>query len=312
MDELNNVKIYNNRPRQYVIDIDLNKTVEGRINGVKNVLTRQFWAYLLAYPASACTDIKSTAPYVNKLCGYEDENWSTAYLVYGIGTTPESFSDYVLAGGLGSIATSISLGTSADRNRINLTGSAPANFSEIGFEQTLDTYPYRSNYLLGRKLISGTAGQAINYSIDLLSPWGYNFALMTYGLLRNINVDGAADINGNLFTLRTGVAFIGGAARIVVSETTNVWTPSVTNIASPIEFTTYHVLASYDNIVYLITTGILVPPAPITAKSVGLVQKLYATDGVTRECLIMLQPLPTPVTLEANRTNMIQLRFIGI
>ncbi len=312
MHESSNLKIYSNKPRQHIVDLYLDKTVEGRVNGTKNVITRAYWVLMLTALAHSCLITRNRDGIDRWVCGERDINAGAAYLQIGTGTAPESFSQYNLATPGPTISTSIAFGTGTDRNRVSLTGAAPAAFNELGVFQPLFYDSTTPHYLFARKAISGSTGQAINYSFDFFDPWSYNTALMMFGVFRDANVDGAVDIGGTVFTLRTAGDFTESAARLVISETAESWTPTKTSITNPIELTTYYAILSAENIVYLILTGVIAPATSLTVRTIGLVQKLYGTDNIARNCLMLLQPLATPITFEANRTNMVQLRLIAL
>ncbi len=304
-----NLKIHSNRPRQYIIDLDMNKTVEGRINGVRNVLVRNYWVLMLSVLGHTCLEARRADGALFNFCGYGDVNYGSATIQIGTGVAPESFANYHLATPGPAVPTSIAFGTGADRNRISASGVAPSDFTEFIFIQEAGA-GYWCTY--GRKVISGASGQAINYSIDYFEPWTYTTAQMLYGVFANTNVTGVSDIGGTVFTLRTTGDFNESPTRLVISETAETWTPTKISITNPIELETHLAALSTDRIVYLILTGVIAPATSITARTVGIVQKLYGTDGIARNCLMLLQPLATPITLEANKTNMIQLRLIAL
>ncbi len=306
------LKIHSNRPRLYTIDFYLNKSIEGRVNGTKNVITRQYWALMFSMLAHGCLDGKDHGGAVRPICGGADVNYLTAFLNYGSGTIPEAFSQYHLATPVANLATSITFGTGTDRNRISLTAVAPETLNETSVVQRLIVGGTNYHFMFARKVITVAANQPINYSFDFFDPWTYNMALTMFGVFMDENISSVVDIGGTVFTARTKGDFTESAARLVISETTETWTPTKTSITNPIELTTYHAALSADNIAYLILTGVIAPATSITVRTIGVVQKLFGTDNVARNCLMLLQPLATPITFEANRTNMVQLRLIAL
>jgi len=86
----------------YVIDVS---SVEGYVNGRKNMLLSNFWALLLGLLRNVSVgDVLDTGGSSYSLRTSGDVNRDSAIIAYGFGTTPEAFTQYNLASPAATIA----------------------------------------------------------------------------------------------------------------------------------------------------------------------------------------------------------------
>jgi len=297
----------------HIVDIPLKDSIIGHIDGKRNLLICYFWALMFAIMNDTNLTFVNTSGISYGLRSSGDMNRGSAYLVYGSGVSPEIFYQNSLVSYSGSISTAVSFGQLSDRNRITLSGIAPDNAQEIGIYQVLiDVNNSSQTTMLARKVIYVPKGKAINYYIDFLMPWSYNWALLMYGILLDANVSGAIDADGNTYTLRSSGDVNAGVVRMRLSTTLYSWSPSLTNISYVIEPPTYRFLGHYTSYEYLFLLGATTPSSDISINTISVVQSLYDTGGVGHDTYILILPLQTPITLYAGRVNIIFLRLIAM
>jgi len=298
----------------HIVDIPLKDTIIGHIDGKRNILVFNFWALMFGLLMNRSVDgLVDTGGEGYTVRSSGDTQFGSAYLVYGTGTTPEVFTQNALVAYSGSISTSRTFGQLSDRNRITLSGVVPADSQEIGVYQPL--YDPNSIYhttMLARKQMSISANKTVNYYIDFLMPWGYNWALLMYGILSEANVSGAIDVNNASYTLRSSGDVNAGPARIRVSKTAYSWSPSLTNISYDLELSTYWWLANYRSVVYLFLVGLATPSSDLSVNTIALIQSLFDTAVTAHDTYVLILPLSSPITLYAGRANLIFLRFVAM
>jgi len=291
----------------YVVDV---KGVIGHVAGEEDLLTSIWWAIFLGLTRNVDVgDVMCSDGYVRTLTTSGDVNQAAAWISYGTSTIPESFLDYILKSRAGSISASISLGYLSDRVRITLSGTLPSNAYELGIEQyTLATTYYN---LFGRKTGSWSAGQAIAWYIDFLSPWVRGIGDLMYGYHANINAT-MVRVDNVSFTARTTGDVNAGSAYLVASSDLVSWDPTLIAISNAFSLNNY-----YSDILgtrYIRATfihGLYSPANDIAVNTIGLYFPVYDTSGATQTVCILVQPLSSPITFYASRNNLVVLRIIA-
>jgi hypothetical protein len=294
----------------YVVDV---KNVKGYVAGEEDLLTSNWWALFLG-------SIRDTNPYdvvsisgsIYNLRSSEAPASGSAYLSYGTGTIPESFTDRSLVSRTDSISTSISIGYLSDRTRITLSGTLPASASELGIEQVLyDTGSSIHTTLLGRRTGSWSASQAIAWYIDFLQPWVRGIGDYMYGIHSRANIT-MVRIDGTSFTARTSGDSQSGSAYLVASSDLVSWDPTLHAISNAFSLSNYY--ADILNTRYTRATmihGLYSPSQDIQVNTIGLYFPVYDATGASQTVCILVQPLSSPITFYASRNNLVVLRIIA-
>jgi len=296
----------------YLIDV---KGVKGVVEGYgENVLTSWWWALFLGLLTdSDAGDCVDTGGGTLTLRSSSDVNYGTAYIPYGTGVAPESFLNYNLASRSGGITTSITLGYLSDRLRITLSGTLPADASEVGIDQLLfDTYGFPRGFLLARKTGSFTGGQQISYYIDFLPPWSRATAEMMWGILRNSDVN-SVRLDGATIPIRSSGDVNASGAWLVASPDLVQWSPDAYAISNAFSLSTHlatHLGNRYTR--YVAWSGISSPQNNIAVNTVGLYQSLFDAGGISHTFCMLINPLSSPITFYAGRNNLVVLRIIAV
>jgi len=307
----NEYRVYEYDKNIHVIDV---KGVKGYIAGEEDLLVSNWWALFLGLlrDTNSCDAVQMDGSSVC-LRSQTDVNNAGAYISYGTGTTPESFTDNVLKSRSGSISTSITIGYMSDRVRITLSGTLTSAASELGIEQSLfRTDGYTATFLLGRRTGSWSANQAVAWYIDFLSPWVNQVGSYMYGILMNADVT-ATRIDGVSFTVRTGADSQSGTSYLVASSSSVTWSPSLYNIPNAFSLSNY--IADVLGTRYIRATfyhGLYSPANNIQVNTIGLYIPAYDTNGNTQTVCLLVQPLSSPITLYAGMNNLIVLRIVAM
>jgi hypothetical protein len=294
----------------YVVDV---AGIKGLVNGEENTLLSNFWALLLGLIRDVNTgDVVDTAGSAFALRSAGDVNVGSAYLDWGTGTLPESFTQHTLASRGGSLTTTITVGALSDRSRISLLATTTADTNEFGVVQQLyDTGGGTKTVLLARKVASYPASTPIVYTIDFLEPWLIQTANYLYGIFLNRDVANTR-IDGVGFTHRTSGDSNAGAPYLVISTSEITWSPTLYNIPSPISVTMFYSDILSSRLVRgTILTGILSPASDLGINTIGLYQPVFDTAGASQTICHMAIKLPSPITFYANRNNIIMIRIIA-
>jgi len=297
--------------RIWVIDIP-KKSVKGIVNGKENLILANWWALFFGLLTNAdwgnVLD-QNGSNYTIRSSG--DVSWRGPALDYGSGTTPEQLSDYKLAGYISWFNIPLNVGYSSDRSRLTFSAVLPSNASEIGIFQSLyDTSGYTHGIQLTRTVTGLTANSGIAYYLDFYKPWLYHTALLMYGVHLDADVSGFTDIGGVTFTGRTSLDVNAGMISFAVSETPITWSPTLTTLTNPINMTSRWYGANNRVNAYLMLTGELAPTNALNVQTIGLIQSLYDTGGTAHTTLMGALDLPSPITFDANKLNMIVIRII--
>jgi len=297
---------------KYAHVIDVN-SIKGSVSNREDLLLSNFWALLLGLLRNVDVgDVIDTGGGSYTLRTSLTVNYGAAYLVYGTGTAPESFTDHVLASYSGSFSATIARGIMENKSVVTLSGTLPALATEIGVQQSLyDTSGYGRATLLARTTGSWSSGSGIVYSIDFLSPWVYNVSGLICGILRKAN-ESLTRIDGVAITARTSGDVNAGAIYMVISSSRVTWSPTLYSVPSPISLTTFYgeVLGAR-TVRYIALVGSLAPSDNIEVNSIALYQLIYDTAGATHTVCWLVLSLESPVIFYANRNNMIVLRILA-
>jgi hypothetical protein len=294
----------------YIVDV---KGIKGYVSSDEDLLTSYWWALFLgSIRETNPSDVVDTGGTTYSLRASNNPLYSTASISYGTGTTPESFVDRTLVSRVGSISASVSVGYLSDRIRITLSGTIPSTSYELGIEQGLyaiggATY----TTLLGRKTGSWSAGTAVAWYIDFLSPWVRGVGDYIYGIHRNADVT-MVRIDGTSFTARTSGDSQSGSAYLVASGDLVSWSSMLIAISNAFSLSNYY--ADILGTRYVRATlihGLYSPVNDIAVNTIGLYFPVYDTTGTSQTVCILVQPLSSPVTLYASRNNLIVLRIIA-
>lgn len=294
----------------YVIDV---KGIRGYVSGDEDLLTTNWWALFLGLLRDSsvgdAVDLGSTS---YTLSSQATATKGAAYLSYGSGTTPESFTDYSLKARAGTISTVISIGYLSDRVRVTLSGTLPSAASELGIEQSLlDTGGNAHTTLLGRVTGSWSSGQAVTWNIDFQQPWVRAIGDYMYGVLKYINAT-MVRIDGTAFTANTSGDTQSGSSYLVASGSLVSWDPSLYVISNAFSITSYY--ADVLGTRYIRSTmihGMYSPSGDTTVNTLGLYFPVFDTNKNTNTVCILVQPLSSPITLYASRNNLIVLRIVA-
>jgi hypothetical protein len=292
----------------YIVDVI--DSIQGVVNGRKNVLTSNFWAYLLGVIRDTTpSDVLETGGNARSLNAVTDVNYGSARIDYGTGTTQEYFTQNALASRVGSITTTITMAILNDRGRVTLSGTLPASASELGIVQSLALATTgNSDFLLARKVGSWASGSGVNYYVEFLNPWVQGITTLFYGLFRNADVP-MTRIDGTSFTARTSGDVNSGSSYLVGSRDPFSWSPNLYAIPNAFSISTYY--TDYLSSRYLrgvIYTGIINPSSDIQLTALGLYQGIFDVGGATHTACLLAYPLS--LTLYASRNNLVMLRIL--
>ena len=275
----------------------------------RNLQLRNFWTFLASILHDSGLQLRDTGGTI-RTYNYGDVDPNLAQLVIGQGTDPPAFSQYNLVSFSKAYSPTVQIVDVAGppaKTRITLTATADIDAQEIGIRQNISGY----NFLLTRIVDAITIGDVLNYHLDFLQPWLKNFALLWYGKLSNQNVQGVVDVTGGTRTLRTQGQTTVGSIRILISEDTITWSPTLYAIPNATEITSYQrAIWVNDNYVVYLVLGEIIPATTLNINTIGIVQKWYDTGGNQFDALLAAIPLSSPLTLEANKHNFIMLKFV--
>jgi len=298
----------------YLIDVPLNQTVNGFVNGKRNILTFNFWALKFGllgdFNAGGAVDVGGGV-YTLRTIG--DPQWGAVQLAIGSDSTPEDITQYKLGNEIATLPTTVTFGRLSDRNRITLSGVTTQDASEVGIKAPLrNDAGWNLWFLIARKAMTVSANQAINWYIDFLQPWLYNWALAMYGYLTDSNPSGVVDELGYIYQVRTWADANAGSVRIRVSSQTYTWSPDLATISAELEIPPYLRYDNFRNIVYLFIIGNVIPPDDMSVNTVALMQPMFDTNGNVRNTYVAVIPLSSPATLYKNRSNLIFIRLVAM
>jgi len=295
----------------YVIDV---QDIKGYVKGEEDLLGSNWWALFLGLLRDKNVgDAVDQSLNAFTLRTQNNPTSGAAYLIYGTGTTPETFTDWKLANYVGSIGTSITISYQTDRTRITLSGTLTATATELGISQSLyDAAGPSRTTLLGRITGSWSTNQAVTWNIDFLSPWVRAVGDLMYGTLTKANVT-MVEISGSSFTARTSGDPQSGSAYLMASSDVISWSPSLYVMSNAFSLNNYYADLLYTR--YIRGTfihGLYAPAADTTVNTIGLYFPVYDTSGNTHITCVLVQPLSSPITLYGGKNNLIVLRIIAL
>jgi hypothetical protein len=314
---LNNYKNRRNEYRAYEYDkgiyvIDV-QDIKGYVKGEEDLLNSNWWAMLLGLLRdSNVGDAVDQSLSAYTLRTQSTPTYGAAYLIYGTGATPETFTDWKLANYVGNIATSITISYQTDRTRITLSGTLSATATELGISQILyDASSYSHTTLLGRKTGSWSTNQAVTWNIDFLSPWVRAIGDIMYGNHVRANVT-MVEISGSSFTARTSNDPQPGSAYLVASSDVISWSPSLYVMSNAFNLNSYYTDLLFTR--YIRGTfihGMYAPAADTQVNTIGLYSPVFDASGNVHITCVLVQPLSSPITLYGGKNNLIVLRIIA-
>lgn len=299
----------------YLLDVaSIKGLVEVSRGAEEDLLVSNFWALLLGLLRDTNpSDWVDTSGTGRTLRASANVANSSAYLVYGMSTISETFTDNALKGYSGSISTTFSIAYLSDRTRVTLSGTLPATAYELGICHKLyDTVGNWFETMLARKVGSWSANQVVNYSVDFLSPWVKQVGDLIYGIFRCANVN-TQRIDGTTITLRTSGDVNAGSMYLVLSSGAVSWTPSlyyVPNAVTPSNY--YFDILSTRAIRLTILNGLIAPSNDMQINTLGLYQSVFDSGGVSHTVCWLVLPLSSPITLYAARNNLVILRIVAM
>jgi hypothetical protein len=203
----------------------------------------------------------------------------------------------------------------SDRIRVSLYGTVPSDGYEIGLQGTfLDTSGSGVSAILTRKVMSVVSGDYIEYDIDFLNPWLFNYARIVLYLVENADVPGLIDTSGNIFTGRSaGAQLPASASYLLVSNDTTPWSPTQYKlIGSPTSLTTNLIVSGFNRAaMFFLWYGLINPSVDITVNEIGIYTKVYDTGGAAREIAVARVVLSSPLTLSAGKYNVILIKWVA-
>lgn len=271
----------------------------------RDLLVRNFWRYLLSQLALVnvtMTDEGGAARTIR----WNDISCASAEVKFGTSTAAPAWDDYALKApytAAEGAALTPSLTVGADRMLITFgRGVAAAGVREVGLRQGLvDTGgTVRSIYLARAVLDSAPpAGSTVLYRLAIYPPWVKNFALMWFGLLRDANQDGAVDVTGATYTMRTNLIVLAAPPYLQVGVGTREFSFDDYALTTPLTLSSSLYYENTDTYVLIAITGVARLTADMTITELGMVQKLYDSGGATRDTLLLRYVLPSPVEKKA-------------
>jgi len=302
------------RRRLWLIDIPT--TIKGYLNGKKNLLTFNFWHILYGLLRDANVGVRNTLgdAYTLRTSGSLPQD--NCHLIFGTGTKTPELSDYRLESPAYVIySPTVTVGVLGNESIVSVSAVASETTSEVGVEgRFYDTGGSGRSILLSRIVTTIYANQGVNYKFVFSMPWLYNLALWWYGLLAKVDADGVRDTTGTSFTLRSTGGAQSGAVAMQVDESEVEFTPDLYALPAPTTISTgmsVQYPGDYSYIVIWII-GSHKPTTTMSVKTIGLIQDLYDVNGTLHTTLLFAFPLETPITLDADRLNIIVIRLVAI
>jgi hypothetical protein len=233
----------------------------------------------------------------------------------GQGTATETFGDYFLPNYALLSSVSRAVGYLSDRSRIAMYGLAPVNGFELGINFIIlgpNTNPF--GVLGSRRLMNVYTGDYLEWDFDFLNPWLLNYARIMFGPFAEADISGLVDTGGNVFTGRFATAQLpASASYLVVSNDTTPWSPTQNKLIGTVTgLTTSLISSGYNSYgMYFFWYGTLIPSTDTVVNEIGIYTKVYDTGGVTHEIAVARIVLSSPVTLYANKYNIVLIKWFA-
>jgi len=296
-----------------IIEVETGLGIRGDINGERNMILANMYIMLIGLLLDVDTPATAvdTGGVSRTLKTSWDINYGGYYLCYGTGTAPESLLDYTLTG-LTCVGPTKTY-TEADREAYIIAAHTPgADYREVSIAQNLVISPTEySRFILTRKVMNISAGREVRARIVVGRFWVRNYWRLLYGVLNDTTVT-VTKINGASVTLRSSLEVTAGPVRLIYTDQPVAWSPDLYSLPGAVELPTERYTIWDRRLPMLSLIGRITPPEPKTITALGLVQSLYDTGGTTHDVLLAVYPLPTSVTLEANRAYSILWRLTVI
>jgi len=288
--------------------VEVDKKVVG-----ENMLLHNFWALFIGLLFDQNVGFTIVNGTRDTLRTSGDVNYRPAQVCVGDNDYPVSFDQYNLLGSVSCTDATITVAVDSESklSRVTISAPSPKDGVETGVRQAL-IETGGSNYytMLSRRIVSISMNQTVVHRWNFYEPWLYNWASIMCGILRNENI-AMKDISGSSLTARTSAEFNASGARIVISQNSISFDPEMYNIPNMVEIDTHYNVWSTQQYVIGHILGIYVPDTDIDIYTVGLVQKVYDTEGYTYDVLQAALPLSTPIHMKAGRPNMILWRIVA-
>jgi len=288
----------------YVINVPVNKMIQGIVNGRKNMLVYNFWGLVFGLLAKQVNPQMFVSGHTVNAVG------GPAYLEYGTGTSQTTFGMNGLQSASGSISTQLTIATLSDRTRISAVGVLPASAYEIGLFENMSFPAWGSSYpvMFGRVTGTFNANTTITYYVDFLNPWTQNMAQLVFSFFTstssssaNVNV---VDVTGT----KQSVAWnsYNNPAVLIGSQNTYTWSPTIYSVSQDVTFSTNHNFQFNQNYVVDYILGTYQPSSQISIQTLALIQEYGGYN-----LLLLVLPLSSPITLVPNQQNFVYLRLVA-
>jgi len=288
--------------KDIVIIVRADKTIEGRVNGKKNVLVWSFWQLLNGSLADRDVSVVRTDGPINTTTTSNDPNRGSAYVTFGTNTVPEAYDQNAL----GSRSTAlegavISPGVIAESGqyRIRFGRVSAGTVYEVGLYQAL-FFPALGTFdvMYGRVVYSGgiPSGKNVYYDILVKPPFLTNLVYYLFGILTETN-QSLVDRSGATFTARTAGDAQSGAIYMRVGTGTGAFDFGSYELTNPLDCVSatnfYWGDRTYS---FLQASGAIRFTSAYTVAEVGVYQNIYDTGGAIHPTLLMRFVLPSPVS----------------
>jgi len=291
--------------KDVVILIDLRKVFGGLIdNKARNLLVWNFWGLVTSLLGKTTIDMIWTDGTVTTMRSNYEVNSGSAYVVFGVGTTSESFSQ----NSLGSRRTSLEGATitpaivsEADKLRIRFGRVSAGAINEVGLYQYLyDTGGGAHECMLGRKLYSVPgSGYSVYYDIIVKAPMLYNYAKYLLGILTDTD-QSVTRPDGSSITARTSGIANASSSYLLIGTSSTSFSFSQYSITNPVYLTSaYNLLWSRPYWILGMVSGATRLSSAMSIGEIGIAQNLYDASGNTYMILLARIVLPTAITKQA-------------
>jgi len=238
---------------------------------------------------------------------------NTGYKTYirtGTSTTPETLQDYMLGGTVVARTTTSVYQLFSDKFRLVWEALFNDTISEFGVTfEGYNTAGTLRSVLLTRKVIGTTTVNGLRVFLDITNPFNKNFGMILYGTFWDANVDGVVDITGGTFQARTANDYNAGSLKLGVDPNDVSWSIDLVTTPSPTLLTTLTCVYTTRTLSYLLSVAYVSPSSDIQVSTILLDQPIYDSGGYVHETLLGILKPPSPITLYANRTNILAVLF---
>jgi hypothetical protein len=298
-----------------ILLVELNKTQRGYVNGKENYLLANWFAMQQGILAYFNPSLKTNDGYMNAWQLLGDAVCGACNFLLGQGANAETFGDYTITSGTNLSGISKAVGYLSDRSRISVYGSAPSNGYELGINFNIYTANGCFGALGSRRVMSVTAGDYLEWDFDFLNPWLLNWARIMFGIFAEADISGLVDTGSRTFTGRFASAQLPAlASYLVVSNNTTPWSPTQNKLIGTVTgLTTGLAYSNWNSAgMYFFWYGTLTPSTDTVVNEIGIYTKVYDTGGATHEIAVARIVLSSPVTLYANKYNVVLIKWFAL